>query len=135
VSFRAVCTLILLIGLAACDEGKAVYLTVENTTSEAVLARAFGEQDFNPAKAYLQTFLVPANSKLALAKLTFAGSPRIDQVEILRPDCSAIADLTNFSRDGYLIVVSDGPRADLRDESPAGGELAAPTEQCQRPSK
>jgi hypothetical protein len=131
---RAVSLLALVVGLAACDEGKAVFLTVDNATPEALVARASGEQGFNPPKAYLQTFLIPARSKLAIARLTFAGSPRIDHVEILRPDCSAVVELGNFARDGYLIVVSDGPRAELRDESPAAGELTAPTEQCLSPT-
>jgi hypothetical protein len=121
--------LAILISLAACDEGGAIYLSVDNTTSEPVLARASGSR-FNPNRPYAEVFPIPSHSRLALAKLTIAGGVQINQVEILDTNCSLVGYVNNFNQRGWLIVVSDGPRVELRDEAPSTGVLATPTQQC-----
>jgi hypothetical protein len=128
ISALAVCLVV-----GACGDAGTDFLTVDNTTSEALLARASGVS-FNPTESYArepyeQVFSIPAKSRLAVAELTFAGSPEVNHVEILRGDCSQVADLS-INGSGALIVITEGPKTELRQEYPDSGVMATPTEQC-----
>ncbi len=119
--------------LGACTDAGIDFVTVDNTTSEAPLARASGTRA-DPAESYAleryeQVFLIPAKSRLAVAQNTFAGILRVNKVEILRDDCSPVAELSLVGS-GTLTVITEGLNAELRHEFPDRGVMATPTEQC-----
>jgi hypothetical protein len=128
--------LTLLVG--ACDEGGA--FIAENKTDQELVARVTGTEEqlgasmlaFEPRQ---DLFVLPAKSRLAIAVLRFHDPFSVQKIEILTPDCVAVATFDEssgiaFARDGQVITIDPGPTANLRHEFPKTGTLAAGTERC-----
>lgn len=114
-SGRAVVALVLFSGLLTGCIDKGYTVVVENHTGDALLGRAtINDLTFGSRTTVVRTQQVvalPANSRLAVASEPFAG-PRIELIEILRPDCSVIG--TFNPTDGAYLVISDGPSIEVK---------------------
>jgi hypothetical protein len=122
---------ILVGSLYGCDIGGVVI--AENNSGQELLARATGSTTLASPRRfapYEAVVVLPPGSRLVVADLPFAGQVRMSQVEILTPDCGVVGTFTDFARDGTLIVIRDGPKAEIRDEFPRSGTPAESTDRC-----
>ena len=105
-------------------------IVVENRTDDQLLARSSGSTWGETITPYVAVVSLPPRTRLVVARNEFGGRVQVNQIEILTPDCRPIATLTNFERDGGLILIEQGPTIEVRHEFPTEGEDASPSDQC-----
>jgi hypothetical protein len=114
--------------VAGCDQG--TWIEAANNTDQEVLARISVTGFSNTVERFGYVVIVPAKTRLFIAEQPFGGD-RVDEVEVLTNDCTLIADFQAIW--GGLIVIDDGPRAELRHESRTGRVTAQRTDACPGP--
>jgi hypothetical protein len=119
--------------LTACDGDHGAMLVGDNQTDQELLARAHGNVWDNDSSHYDPTDIIvvlPANKRLVIAELPFAGGFEVQRVDILAPDCSQIGSLAVYGDQGTVVEIRDDLTVRLRDESPQSGEPAQTTDRC-----
>ena len=116
--------------VAACDHGGV--LVGDNRSGQELLARAVGTtydsvSGDRPAEIVV---VLPANQRLVIAALPFAGGFRVQRVDILAPDCSQVGSLVVYGHEGTLVEIADDLTVRLRDEYPQSGDQAEITDRC-----
>lgn len=114
--------------LAGCDVGSSI--EAMNNTDQEMLARISATSCSNTIERFGYVVVVPANTRLFIADQPFT-CPRVDEVEVLATDCTSIADFPAIWNG--VIVIDDGPRAELRHESRTGRVTAKRTDACPGP--
>ena len=130
---RSILVLLATVVLAACDTGHSI--VADNTTDTEVLARLSGTSWANesdrPFRPFSYVVIVPPKTRLVIAMQPFTGDT-INLIEILSSGCGEIAKFISPEK-GALFVISDGPRAEQREEYPAGSPTAQRTNACPGP--
>ena len=121
--------------VAGCDHGS--MLVGDNRSGQDLLARAVGN-DFDSTDDAGERFVrpaeivvvLPAHTRLVIAKLPFRGGFSVQRVDILAPDCTEIGTLAVHGHEGTLVEIADDLTVRLREEYPESGELAETTDRC-----
>ena len=116
--------------VAACDQGG--MLVGDNRSGQELLARAVGTtydsvSGDRPAEIVV---VLPANQRLVIAELPFAGGFRVQRVDVLTLDCTQVGSLAVFGHEGTLVEIADDLTVRLRDEYPRSGDQAETTDRC-----
>ena len=116
-----------------CDQGAA--MLVENQTDQDYVVRVGGNTFTmgSPTATWVPGEVVtiaPANSKRVVYAIPFRGGLEPSQLDILRPDCSAIYSERFDVFNGTYIVIDDDAKVSIRKEFPQTGDPAPPTDNC-----
>ena len=119
--------------LTACDGDHGAMLVGDNQTDGDLLARAQGNiwnsaaSHYDPAEIIA---VLPANKRLVIAELPFAGGFEVQRVDILAPDCTQIGAIAVYGDQGTVVEIRDDLTVRLRKEFPQSGEPAQTTDRC-----
>jgi hypothetical protein len=114
--------------LAGCDVGSTI--EAENHTGQEVLARISVLTCADSVERAGYVVVVPAKTRLFIAQQPFT-CPTVERVEVLATDCTPIADFQGIGTG--LIVIDDGPRAELQNQQRTGAVTAVRTDACPGP--
>jgi hypothetical protein len=122
---------VLVLAIAACDPG--AYLVAENQSDQELVVRAVGTTFDTGFSQSSVSVVMPANAKVVVVEIPFAGGFNIQRVDILTGDCALIGSVTTYGAEGLLVVVHDDLGVELRDEIPRSGTPETPIARCALP--